>query len=1048
MRRFTHILFLLVFLLSLWLPLPAGASAAAAAQGVTPTGTATEPAATPTTDPATPAPPLDPAEILSQMSVADKVGQLFLISFEGNDVSPESDIAVLLRDYRVGGVVLLPGNDNFRNVPVAGTDAAPVARGQAERSTPEQIAELASQLQALTTTPSQPIILTGEITATQGLTDTTAITPTLTVTPTATAAARGKAAKVTATPATFVEGAGVNVPLIVALDWTGDDSSFFAGTGGFSPLPSAMALGATWSPRLAEEVGQVVGRELEAVGVNFLLGPTLDVLDVPRPGGKGDLDTRTFGGDPFWVGQIGKAFIRGVQSGSAGRVLTAAEHFPGQGGSDRRPEEEVPTVQKSVEQLRQIELAPFAAVTAGGDLDAPGTTAAMMTAHIRYRGFQGNIRELTPPISLAPQLQELVSLPEFAAWRAAGGVLVSDALGVPALRRYYDPTLSNFPHRQVAQHAFLAGNDLLYLGRFGLTDEWSEQVTAIKETILFFQEKYKSDSAFRARVDASVERIIRLKLRMHGGNWQDDALSHDPAQIPESVGQSANVTEGVARAAVTLIYPGLDELADRMPSAPLANEKILIFTDTRAVKECPTCDARPIVDKQAIEDIIMRLYGPGATRQVAEGQVRSLSFADLNRLLTAAPVQEATATPVTTAGPTPDVDQPSTSRQAEPAQKPATSETADVEQAISEAQWIIFAPLDYNPEEYPDSAALRSFLAKRSDSLRDKRLVALALRAPYYLDTTEVSKLTAYFGVYSSTEPFLESAVRALFREFMPAGAPPVSVAGINYELIRELEPAPGQIISLSPVGSGDVISGSIQVGSQIELETGVILDRKGHPVPDGTPVDFYLRYPTESLALAPKAETTVDGKARTVVPLERSGELWITAQAGDARDSTRIVLKVGGDTPGTIATVVPTPTSEPTVTPTSPPPSPTVSPTPEPSPTPAAAALPPRPKPRVAFPAFLCGLIGALLAGGLVFSVRRRGMEGSNLPYAALMDALAAALWAGAAAWIAYLLYAVGWLPGSTALQAKGYAWAAGAVTFIGGALTLLWTGRQRARS
>ena len=39
--------------------------------------------------------------------------------------------------------------------------------------------------------------------------------------------------------------------------------------------------------------------------------------------------------------------------------------------------------------------------------------------------------------------------------------MISDALGVPAVRRYYDPQLQNFPHRQVAQDAFLAGNDLL-----------------------------------------------------------------------------------------------------------------------------------------------------------------------------------------------------------------------------------------------------------------------------------------------------------------------------------------------------------------------------------------------------------------------------------------------------------------------------------------------------------------------------------------------------------------------------------------------------------
>ena len=79
---------------------------------------------------------------------------------------------------------------------------------------------------------------------------------------------------------------------------------------------------------------------------------------------------------------------------------------------------------------------------------------------------------------------------------------------------------------------------------------------------------------------------------------------------------------------------------------------------------------------------------------------------------------------------------------------------------------------------------------------------------------------------------------------------PPVSVSGISYDLIRQLEPAGGQIIDLGPSAE---ITGSIKVGSQIQLETGIIRDRNGNPVPDGTPVEFHLRYPTESLALAPK---------------------------------------------------------------------------------------------------------------------------------------------------------------------------------------------------
>ncbi len=939
-------------------------------------------------------PALTPKQIMEGMSVADKVGQLFLVTFQGYDTSAESDIATLVRDYRVGGVALLPSNGNFRNVPVLTSPITPTASITPTRplNTPQQIATLANALQLLALSPAQAITRTVSLTATAAITPT--VKPGSKVTPKA------------PPPVTAIPG----VPLLIALDWTGDDSSFLAGTGGFTPLPSAMALGATWTPALAEQVGAVMGRELHAAGASLLLGPTLDVLDVPRPGSKGDLDTRTFGGDPFWVGKLGQAFIRGVQTGSDNAVVTAAKHFPGQGGSDRRPEDEVATVQKSMQQLRQIELAPFGAVTAGGDPRAAGTTAALMTSHIRYRGFQGNIRQLTPPISLAPQLQDLMGLQEFVDWRAGGGVLVSESLGVPALRRYYDPTLTKFPHRQVAQDAFLAGNDLLYLNRFALTDDWPAQMTAITETIQFFQEKYRSDDAFRGRVDASVERILALKQQAYGTDWQPDSLQHDVSALPGQTGLEVAITQAVARAGLTLIYPGRDELADRMPSSPLVDEDILIFTDARATRECNDCAAAPLIAPDAIEEIILRLYGPSATGQVAPEQIRSFTFDDLARMLAAEPGSE-----------------------------------NDLEDAIAKARWIVFGQLDYNPEEYPGSAALRDFLAQRSDSLRDKRLVALSFSAPYYLDTTEISKLTAYFGVYGHTAPFLEAAVRALFREFTPTGAPPVSVSGINYDLIRQLEPAGGQIISLGPSAE---ITGSIKVGSQILLETGIIRDRNGNPVPDGTPVEFHLRYPTESLALAPKTETTANGRARTTVALDRPGELWITVQAGESKDSTRIELRVGGDSPGSIATVVPSPTPLPTVTLTpTPPPTATPAPTAEPVIAPPAAgpaAEPPRP--RVALIAFIFGLVGTALAGSSAFAVRRLRDVKTLPPGGAVVPALTAALWAAVVAWIAYLLYAVGWIPGATVLQAKDYAWAAGMVTFIAGSLTLLWTGGRRA--
>jgi len=228
---------------------------------------------------------------------------------------------------------------------------------------------------------------------------------------------------------------GVGIPLFIAVDHEGNGDPLTHLREGFTAIPSQMALGATWDPAAAEAVGRIAGKELAAVGVNVILGPVLDVLAEPRVDTGGDIGTRAFGGHPYWVSRLGLAYIEGVHAGGQGRVMTVAKHFPGHGGSDRLPDAEVATVHKSLTELKRIELPPFAAVT---DPAAPAVSDALMTSHIRYRGFQGNLQDATAPISFDPEgMRALLALDgyHFNAWREAGGLIVSDSLGVRAVKR-------------------------------------------------------------------------------------------------------------------------------------------------------------------------------------------------------------------------------------------------------------------------------------------------------------------------------------------------------------------------------------------------------------------------------------------------------------------------------------------------------------------------------------------------------------------------------------------------------------------------------------
>jgi beta-N-acetylhexosaminidase len=909
------------------------------------------------------------AELMAGMDARDRVGQLFLVTFVGDTADSDTAIADLITNYRIGGVVLLSSNDNITDY------QDPVT----------QIAGLVNELQSRAfEPPSQEDLLP----------ETAGQTP---VSP--------------------------FIPLIVAIDHEGDGPPFTRILSGLTAIPNNMAIGATWRPAHAEAIGRIVGAELSALGINMLLGPSLDVLEIPRPESPGGLGTRTFGGDPYWVGLMGQAYTRGVHQGSANRVAVVAKHFPGHGGSDREPDQEVSTVRKSLEQLKQIELAPFFAVT--GNASVPSDTVdALMTSHIRYQGFQGNIRESTRPISFDPQaLDTIMELPEFSSWRTAGGVIVSDALGVRAVKRFYDPQLQDFPHRQIAQDAFLAGNDLLLLSEFASTSVYADQVSSIKDTLGWFYEMYNADVSFQARVDKAVERILYLKLELYHGDFSLEDTLVPVSQVADQVGRGRNDVVLLAQDAITLIAPSADELADRLPSPPNKSETIVIFSDVRTARQCTACPSREYLGLNDIQNAILRLYGPAGTNQVLPGNLNSLSFQELEDFLQRPPPLAATPTPEPEITPEP----------------PPLIQTA-----LERADWIIFGMVDVVPGQ-PQSDALKTFLSERPDIASNAKIIALAFNAPYYLDTTEISKLTAYYGIYSKVEPFVETAVKAVFQQFKPRGAPPVSILGTGYDLIVATSPDPDQVIQLffDQEGTTTGETGAagapgppdLRVGDSLRLRTGVIVDHNGNPVPDGTLVQFTISYLSEGLGFdVPQPEVvTARGVARIDIPLNVPGQLQIKASSGEARASVGLAVSVFEDQPPIIQEITPAPTSTatpipptPTSTPTRIPPTPTVTPSPSPTATPAPIVVPYNPtQPYLDIRQMASSLIGAVLLGAMGLLVRRENPGlGIRLSLLTVIGGL-----------VGYNYYALA-LPGAEQLRMWMGSWTA---TFVSWALALL---------
>lgn len=775
----------------------------------------------------TQSPPPQVQELLNSMTPEERVGQLFLVTFRGTDTSDTSQIYDLIVNQHVGGVILLAENDNFVSEP----------------NTVASAYRLISDIQNIEWNAS--------------LTD----------------ASQGK----------------VYAPLFVGISQEGDGVPNDQILSGVTPLPNEMTIGATWKTENAMQVGSVLGAELSAIGFNFYVGPSLDVVEAPNPSARSDLGTRVFGGDPFWVGEMGQAYISGLHVGSNDRMIVVARHFPGRGGSDRSPEEEVATVRKSLEQLKQVELTPFFAVT--NSSDPQSNTDGLLVSHIRYQGFQGNIRATTRPVSFdSSALSAILALPQFSVWRENGGLIVSDDLGSDAVKEFYSLGGESFSPRLVARDAFLAGNDLLYLGNI-VSDEFEDTHSATLRILSSFSQEYRNDPVFAKLVDEAVARILTHKLGMYPNLNVDNVIPSEDGLT--TIGSAGEVSFDIARDAATLISPDPQELNTLLPAPPNIGERIVFLTDVVQYQQCSTCEVYDALAADSLEKTVLRLYGPEGSGQVLRNRVSSFPLSEVELLLD------------------------------------GTTKT-NIEPALNNASWVVISLAGVSDDQI---TLLRQLFSERPNLIRNKNLILFSLTAPYYLDATDISKLTAYYALYSKQPASVDVAARILFQQVSAQGSSPVSIPAVGYDLITQTSPDPEQVIPLqldqaeAPlVEPSEVITPEptatpfYKIGDLISVRAGPILDHNHHLVPDETVVRFTMSTRDETGNILQQVETnTTDGVASASFTIDKPGKVEVRARSElafvsqvlqfDATDTGVAVTVVVPDVTQTPEPITPTPT-------------------------------------------------------------------------------------------------------------------------------------------
>ncbi|WP_119698287.1 glycoside hydrolase family 3 N-terminal domain-containing protein [Microbacterium halotolerans] len=159
--------------------------------------------------------------------------------------------------------------------------------------------------------------------------------------------------------------------------------------------PASIAWGASFDPELVSEMAERIGRDMRKVGAHLGLSPVLDVVRDYRWGRVEE----TLGEDPHLVGELGTAYVMGLQSGGVHATL---KHFAGYAAS-RAGRNHAP-VPVGTRELEDVILPPFERAVREGDArsvmnsyadfdgEAPAASRRLLTEILRDRwGFTGTV---------------------------------------------------------------------------------------------------------------------------------------------------------------------------------------------------------------------------------------------------------------------------------------------------------------------------------------------------------------------------------------------------------------------------------------------------------------------------------------------------------------------------------------------------------------------------------------------------------------------------------------------------------------------------------
>ncbi|HKG20875.1 MAG TPA: beta-N-acetylhexosaminidase [Blastocatellia bacterium] len=228
----------------------------------------------------------------------------------------------------------------------------------------------------------------------------------------------------------------LKVPPLIAVDQEGGRVDRLKNI--YSQMPSADLLRASGDASIADRLGEITAEALRALGFNIDFAPVLDIAvdDSVENGLKG----RYLGGSVAQVIRLAGAYLEGLQRGG---VIGTGKHFPGLGAARVDSHAELPTIDRSRDEIMRQDLLPYLELFS----KINARLNAIIIGHAHYPAFNG---PAALPASLSKNIVNTLLRDEL----SFRGLSITDDIEMGAVTSTRDVT-------EAAVMAVEAGNDMV-----------------------------------------------------------------------------------------------------------------------------------------------------------------------------------------------------------------------------------------------------------------------------------------------------------------------------------------------------------------------------------------------------------------------------------------------------------------------------------------------------------------------------------------------------------------------------------------------------------